>query len=332
MSQVDSQSGQRWLLLIHQLPAKPAYFRVKIWRRLQGIGAVAVKSTVYALPANAETQEDFEWLLKEIVEGGGEAMNCEARLIDGLSDAQVRELFDSVRDEDYDTVASEVRALAAKLDAAATQEDNAEARTQVGRLRKRLTDIVAIDFFGTTGRLSAESLVAELESRIAEDNEMTEKQSPVTSTLKGRIWVTRKGVYVDRIACAWLIRRFIDPDALIRFVPGKGYVPKEGELRFDMFEGEFTHEGDRCSFEVLLARASLSDPALQAIAEIVHDIDLKDGKFGREEATGIAHLISGITVAKQNDEHRIDRGRPIFDNLYQYFHTKRGCPRDEERQ
>ena len=327
MSEGDIQPGQRWLLLIHQLPTKPAYFRVKVWRRLQGIGAVAVKSTVYALPANAETQEDFEWLLKEIVEGGGEAMVCEARLIDGLSDDQARTLFDTARDGDYEAIAKEARAIAAKLDAASTQEEGAEARTQVRRLRKRLADIVAIDFFGTTGRLSAESLIAGLEGRIAEDRQMTELQpqseQSTTTGLKGRIWVTRKGVHVDRMACAWLIRRFIDPDAVIRFVPGKGYVPNEGELRFDMFEGEFTHEGDRCSFEVLLARAGLTDSALQAIGEIVHDIDLKDGKFGREEAAGIAHLVAGIAMANRDDEQRIVQGGPVFDNLYQYFRTKR---------
>jgi hypothetical protein len=316
------------LLLIHQLPTKPAYFRVKVWRRLQGIGAVAVKSTVYALPANAETQEDFEWLLKEIVEGGGEAMVCEARLIDGLSDAQARALFDTARDEDFEAVAKEARALSAKLDAAATQDETAEARAQVRRLRKRVADVAAIDFFGATGRLSAESLVAGLEARISEDKgmavEQTQTASHATTQLKGRTWVTRRGVHVDRIACAWLIRRFIDPDAIIRFVPGKGYVPNEGELRFDMFEGEFTHEGDRCSFEVLLARAGLSDPALQAIGEIVHDIDLKDGKYGRDEATGIAHLVAGIAMANQGDEQRIAQGGSVFDNLYQYFRTKRG--------
>ena len=328
MSEGVGQAGQRWLLLIHQLPTKPAYFRVKVWRRLQGIGAIAVKSTVYALPANAETQEDFEWLLKEIIEGGGDAMVCEARLIDGLSDAQARALFDAARDEDYEAVAKEARALSAKLDAAAVQEEGAEARTQIRRLRKRLTDIVAIDSFGATGRLSAESLIVALESRIAEGKEIAADQAqtaPQTAgNLKGRIWVTRKGVHVDRIACAWMIRRFIDPDAVIRFVPGKGYTPKDGELRFDMFEGEFTHEGDRCSFEVLLARAGLADPALQAIAEIVHDIDLKDGKFAREEVTGIAHLIAGIAVANQEDEQRIAQGGPVFDNLYQYFRAKRG--------
>jgi hypothetical protein len=319
-----TSTEQRWLLLIHQLPTKPAYLRVKIWRRLQGIGAVAVKNTVYALPANAETQEDFEWLLKEIVEGGGEAMVCEARLVDGLSDGQVRALFDAARDEDYEALIKEARDLSAKLDATSAQEDGAEPPAQVRRLRKRLKEIAAIDFFGATGRLSAESLIAGLEARIAEDKDMTEEQPQAATTLTGRVWVTRQGVHVDRIACAWLIRRFIDPDAVIRFVPGKGYVPKPGELRFDMFEGEITHEGDRCSFEVLLGRAGLTDPALQQIAEIVHDIDLKDGKFAREEATGIAHLIAGVAMANKDDEQRIAQGAPIFDNLYQYFRKKRG--------
>ncbi|RVG03281.1 ChrB protein [Sinorhizobium meliloti] len=316
------------MLLIHQLPSKPAYFRVKVWRRLQRIGAVAVKSTVYALPANAETQEDFEWLLKEIVEGGGEAMVCEARLIDGLSDAQAHALFDAARDEDYETIANEARTLSVRLEADASAEERAEIRTQVGRLRKRLADIATIDFFGATGRLSAESLIAELESRLTEEMDMTDEHprtTPLTAAdLKGRIWVTRKGVHVDRIACSWLIRRFIDPDAVIHFVPGKGYVPNSGEIRFDMFEGEITHEGDRCSFEVLLTRAGITDPALQAIAEIVHDIDLKDAKFGREEATGIASLIAGICAANPQDEQRIAQGGPVFDNLYQYFRAKRG--------
>jgi hypothetical protein len=318
---------QRWLLLIHQLPSKPAYFRVKIWRRLQGIGAVAVKSTVYALPSNTETQEDFEWLLKEIAEGGGEAMLCEARLIDGLSDAQVRALFDSARDADYEAIASEVRSLAESFDAHGAAEKFAETRAQLGRLRKRLAEVETIDFFGASGRIVVEGLIAELERQTTEETAvMAEDNAAKTekiADLKGRTWVTRQGVHVDRIACSWLIRRFIDADAVIRFVPGKGYVPKAGELRFDMFEGEFTHEGDRCSFEVLLARSGMSDPGLQAIAEIVHDVDLKDGKFKREEATGIGHLIAGIAMANKDDEQRIAQGAPVFDNLYQYFRTKR---------
>lgn len=329
MNTDTSPAERRWLLLIHQLPSKPAYFRVKVWRRLQRIGAVAVKSTVYALPANAETQEDFEWLLKEITEGGGEAMLCEARLVDGLTDAQVHALFDAARDEDYAAIATEARVLSTRLETAdAATEDIAEIRSQTNRLRKRLAEIATIDFFGATGRLSAESLIAELEQALAEDKDMVEEQPKTpaltSADLKGRIWVTRKGVHVDRIACSWLIRRFIDQDAVIHFAPGKGYVPNAGEIRFDMFEGEITHEGDRCSFEVLLARADIADPALQAIAEIVHDIDLKDAKFGREETMGISSLIAGICATNPQDEQRIHHGRPVFDNLYQYFRTKRG--------
>jgi len=328
MNEEEPQREQRWLLLIHQLPSKPAYFRVKIWRRLQGLGAVAVKSTVYALPANAETQEDFEWLLKEIIEGGGEAMVCEARLIDGLSDTQVRALFDAARDEDYEAITREGRALAVSLEVQGTPEKRAEVRTQLGRLRKRFAEILAIDFFGANGREPVEGVLGGLEAQVAEEKAMIEdlpRSSGIApADLKGRIWVTRKGVHVDRVACAWLIRRFIDPNAIIRFVSGKAYVPKDGELHFDMFDGEFTHEGDRCSFEVLLARTGLTDPALQAIAEIIHDIDLKDGKFLREEATGIAHLIAGICMTNQDDEQRIAQSALVFDNLYQYFRTKRG--------
>src|SRR5258705_4956159 len=104
--------ADRWLLLIHQLPAKPAYLRVKVWRRLQALGAVAVKNAVYVLPANEQTQEDFEWVLKEIIEGGGEAMICEALLIDGLSDQEVRTLFTAARDQDYEALAPQAAALA----------------------------------------------------------------------------------------------------------------------------------------------------------------------------------------------------------------------------
>jgi hypothetical protein len=313
---------ERWLLLMHQLPANPAYFRVKIWRRLQGLGAVAIKSSVYALPHSAETLEDFSWLSKEIAEGGGEAVVCEACLLDGLTDAAARALFDKARNEDYEAIAQEGRTLAAALAEDDTAQRRLEIKGQLGRLRKRLADVAAIDFFRAERRASAEEMLDELEKKA-----MTEPQGggapAVPDSLKGLIWVTREGVHVDRIACSWLIRRFIDKDAEIRFVPGKSYAPQPGEVRFDMFEGEFTHEGDRCSFEVLLGRAGLGDQALQAIAEIVHDIDLKDGKFGREETTGIAHVIAGIAMGAQEDEQRIARGSAVFDDLYEYYRRKR---------
>jgi hypothetical protein len=315
-----------WLLMIHQLPAKPAYLRVKIWRRLQDIGAVAVKNAVHALPMNEDTQEDFEWLLREIREGGGEAFLCEARLIDGLSDEEVRALFDRARDADYAEIAKEARSLAKSLRRKGASDTAAELRGQVARLRKRLAEIAAIDFFGAIGRETAEELLSGLEAQLDKDEPVTSKtkaEPNLAETLRNRTWVTREGVFADRIASAWLIRRFIDPEARFKFVSGKGYRPQEGELRFDMFEAEFTHEGDKCTFEVLLERAGLKDSPLRAIAEIIHDIDLKDDKFGRTEVPGIRTLIDGIRVSTNDDARRIERGSEAFNDLYEFFKKKR---------
>jgi len=319
----------RWLLLIHQLPAKPAYFRVKVWRRLQALGAITVKNSVYVLPATEQAQEDFEWLLKEISDGGGEGMICEARLLDGLSDEDVRNLFNEARAQDYAEVSKDARALHVLVGDGAGVTQQAEMRSRVLRLRADLERVVATDFFGADGRETAEGLLTGIETKLRKEEAVTEteqSQEPAATgpgALKGRIWVTRKGVHVDRIASAWLIRRFIDADAKFEFVPAKGYVPAAGELRFDMYEGEFTHEGDHCTFEVLTARAGLADPALAAIGEIVHDIDLKDAKFARVEASGIASVIESIAAANKEDERRLERGAAVLDDLYELFRRKR---------
>jgi hypothetical protein len=306
---VDTESGtgsqDRWLLLIHQIPAKPAYLRVKIWRRLQALGAVTVKNTVYALPASDQAQEDFEWVLKEICEGGGEAMICEARLIDGLSDQEVRALFNTAREEDYDLLAKDARTLADRLRRDPIPDTKAEAKAQLARLKARADQVLAIDFFGANGRESLDGLLAGLEEALRENDVAPPIRSePGRGSLRdlsGRVWVTRGGVHVDRIASAWLIKRFIDQAARFKFVPSKGYVPEADELRFDMFEAEFTHVRDRCTFEVLLASAAIDDSALEAIAQIVHDIDLKDAKFGRAEVDGIKTLIAGLAMAHKED-------------------------------
>lgn len=315
-----------WLLLIHQLPVKPAYLRVKVWRRLQGLGAVTVKNSVYALPATERTEEDFAWVLKEIVEGGGEGMICEARMVDGLSDQEVRDLFNRARDADYDAIAKAARELAEILAGTSEAGTRTDPSARLARLRAEAARVLEVDFFGADGREAVNGLLGALEARLREERDMGVGEANDAgdsgrdiNDWKNRVWVTRQGVHVDRIASAWLIRRFIDPEARFKFAAAKGYLPEPGELRFDMFEAEFTHEGDRCTFEVLLARMNLTDPALVPIGEIVHDIDLKDRKFGREEASGIASLIDGIRVAHDDDERRILRGIAVFDDLYEYF-------------
>ena len=322
-------SEGRWLLLIHQIPPKPDYFRVKIWRRLQRLGAVAIKNSVYVLPKNEQTQEDFQWVLREIVEGGGEATLCEARFVDGLSDSEVEGLFQSVRGADYDEIAVESRRLAAiPVPKSKIKDDrSAQIETDLVKLKRRLAEVVAIDFFGARGREAVDGLISGIEARMYENRSdtrpMKSRTSPV-GELKDKTWVTRKGIYVDRIASAWFVRRFVDSGARFKFVPAKGYKPLPGEIRFDMFEAEFTHEGDRCTLEILIERTGINDPALLRIAEIVHDIDLKDQKFGRQETAGIEQVIAGIAMAHKDDETRLARGSAVFDDLYEYSKRKRG--------
>jgi hypothetical protein len=313
----------RWLLLIHQIPPTPNYFRVKIGRRLQRVGAIALKNSVYILPHREATLEDFQWIRREITTDGGEATICEARLIDGLADDQLEAQFNHARDTDYNQLADEAR----RLLSASAYEMEAEKQVLTGelaRLRRRLGDVAALDFFGATGRLTVEGLLGELEERARiPDASSVEPMEPDPASYHGRTWVTRKGIHVDRMACGWLIRRFIDPAAQLKYVPGKEYKPQRGELRYDMFGAEFTHEGDLCSFEVLLKRMKLQDRALTAIAEIVHDIDLKDGKFGRAETAGIASLIAGIAQRHRDDEARLAQGSETFAALYEHFSRKR---------
>ena len=300
-----SDASSPWLLLIHQLPPRPAYLRVKVWRRLQALGAVAIKNSVYALPAGEQALEDFMWLVREIADGGGEASICEARFVEGLDDDGVRALFNAAREADYRAIAEEARELAA--------DPTAEPTAKVARLRRRLAEVRALDFFGAPGRETARSLIAALEPpMVAAGTE----PAPVGG---GRVWVTRRGVGVDRIASAWLIRRFIDPEARFRFVPPRGYRPDPGEIRFDMFEAEFTHEGNRCTFETLLSRHGLNDSALATIAEIVHDLDLKDDRFARPETAGIGALIAGILAATDDDAERLARGARLLDDLHAAF-------------
>jgi hypothetical protein len=314
----------RWLLLIHQIPPKPNYLRAKIGRRLQKLGAVAIKNSVYALPGSEQAREDLNWVLREIVEGGGDGSIVEARFVEGLSEEQVREMFRAARDGDYDEISKEARALARDVPrrGALSKEKRAALEPRLARLRKRLAEVAALDFFAARGREPAEGLLGELARRLApplqEPKEVSMEPKP-----RGATWVTRTGIHVDRMASAWLIRRFIDAKARFKFVSPREYQHKKGELRFDMFDGEFTHQGDLCTFEVLLARFKLDDAALERLAEVVHDIDLKDDKHGRPEKAGIEQLINAIATAHPEDEVRLARASAALDDLYELFKRKR---------
>ena len=315
MSSIDTTL---WLALLHQLPAKPPYLRVKIWRRLQAIGAVPLKNAVHVLPRSPEAEKAFRELLEEIVASGGEATLVEAHLVAGQSDADVRILFDTARDADYDEIAQAARRLL---------ETGPASGPDIARLQRRLEDVGKLDFFGSHGRQEAEAALAELDRQRYQHPDVS-RIEPVDvlkpTDLTGRTWITRSGVHVDRMACAWLIRRFIDPDAHFKFVDSRHYDPVLGELRFDMVDAEFTHEGDRCSFETLLLRANLTDdPALVAIGEIIHELDIGDGKFARPETAGVGAMLSGVCASTDDDLQRIAMASDALNQFHAFFSNRK---------
>jgi hypothetical protein len=316
----------RWLLLIHQLPPAPAYLRVKTARQLQKLGAVAVKNSVYVLPNTDAANESFAWLSKEISAGGGEATLCESSFVGGTSNQAIEALFHTARGKDYQELAEEIRAAVRALGKSlrVAESRRASAESALARFRRRFGEIAELDFFGAPGRQATTSLVASLEERLRRPR--IDPPPPIDASPrrpKGAVWVTRKGVHVDRIASAWLIKRFIDGGAKLKFVPSKGYSRQDGELRFDMFEAEYTHEGDSCTFEVLARRFQIADAAISAIAEVIHDIDVRDGKFGRAETPGVERLINGIALTQPDDEARVALGSQLFDALYEAWRRKR---------
>ena len=324
MATAHQANSAKWLLMIHQIPAKPDYLRVKIRRRLAQLGAVALKNSVYVLPGTGESRALLSELARVILRQGGEAVVCETRLIEGLADGAVEDLLREARDAEYSEESRQAKRLASEL--RGTRGRDAARRRRVGqaleRLRARFDQTVSRDTFGAHGRDAAARALSLVEDLVQGVEESGQPGPTAPQPPRGAVWVTRAGVMVDRIASAWLIHRFIDAAARFKCVNGRGYRPRPGELRFDMAGAEFTHQGGRCTFEVLIERFQLRDSALTPIAEIVHDLDLEDDKFGRPEAAGVDRMIVGLAITKQSDETRLVQGATVFENLYESFRRR----------
>jgi hypothetical protein len=324
LEQVMNSENRKWLLLIHQIPHQHNGLRVKIWRRLQQIGAVAIKQSVYAMPLCAQAREDLSWTLKEIQGGGGEGSIAEAHLMEGLSDAEIQELFQKARGSDYQRLNEEADALRSLWSAGVSdlKDPAIKGAVQIAKLRRKLEETIAIDFFSAPERSTAELRLKELENFLTAQPapEDTRQERPVD--LKGRIWVTRENVFVDRIACGWLIKRFVDENAVYKYVESGAYTPLSNEIRFDMFGGEFTHEGEQCTFEVMVRWLGIQNLAMKRLAEVVHEMDMKDNKYVCDEAIGIKAILSGLATTQPRDDRRMNEGFGIFDNLYAYFQNK----------
>ena len=309
----------RWLLLIHQIPPEPAYQRVKVSRRLARVGAVQLKSTVYVLPWTDTCHEDFQWIRRELIDGGGEATIFAASLVEGLADADIEAMFRAQRDEDYATLDNELAELAKGVGHAPLDKARrAQADNEFARMKRRLLEIQRTDFFEAERGPRVQARLEALQEKLvqSEPSQVTLPEPLDRKRYQQRVWVTRAGIKVDRIASAWLIRRFIDADARFRFVDIASYKHRGKELRFDMADGEFTHREDLCTFEVLCRCFQLEHLGLHVLAEIVHDLDVKDGRYRRTDNEGVATLVQGLVAAHAKDDARLAAGMVVFDTLY----------------
>lgn len=314
MSEPD-RSNTPLLLLLVGLPPTPSSLRVRVWRRLRALGAVALKRSAYLLPDTPDRYEDFQWLAQEIQREGGEATLVRVQQIENLSPADVRRLFHEPRDQEYRQLAARYRKLLQSLDRKSAA-DHPRAREELARLSKDHQRITDIDFFAAPGGAEVKRLQEAIAMRVRRPETTTREERPTLdlSQLRGRRWVTRPRPHVDRVASAWLIKRFIDPGASFLFAAPAEF-PADA-IPFDAPGVELTHHGDDCTFETLVKRARLRDRRLARLAEIVHEADLRDGKYARDEARGIDVAIRALLAATPDDEQVLAHGMALFEGLY----------------
>ena len=288
---------------------------MRVWRRLRSLGAVPLKRSAYLLPDTPERYEDFQWLAQEIERDGGDATLVRVQQIENVSPAEVLRLFHEPRDQDYKQLATRYRRLLQGLDRK-TATTSARVHEELARLAKEHQRIRDIDFYAAPGGAEVRRLEEAIAMRTRHPESARPERPPTLdlTTLRGKRWVTRPRPHVDRIASAWLIKRFIDSDAVFVFAPPAEF-PKDA-IAFDAPGVELSHHGEDCTFETLVKRARLRDRRLTRLAELVHEADLRDGKYPREEARGIDVAIRALLAASPDDHQVLAQGMAMFEGLY----------------
>ena len=326
--QGQTAAPREWILLIHQLPPKPTNLRVRIWRKLQKLGAVAIKNSVYVLPANEKTNEDFQWLKQEIESAGGEAAVFRAGSVEGATDDELISAFRKARDEEFAAIAAEFDGLTGRIREQSRAKHLSPGRlasheAEVDRLHAELERVTSNDYFNAKGRTAAVNAYERCQKTLRQSQAPAKQSSPSNSKsdslaiadFQQRRWMTRQNIHIDRLASAWLIKQFIDKQPRFYFVADGETV--ENAIPFDMFGAEFTHHGEDCTFETLLKQFNLEGvKGLRELGEIVHDIDLKDDKFHRLEAAGLNTIIDGLSDNLRNDRKLLQQASVIFDALF----------------
>jgi hypothetical protein len=304
---VPKELAAPWLLLVFSLPAQAASRRVEIWRKLQRYGTVALRTSGNILPNTPDNQERMEWLAAAIRSYKGQASVVLVQSFDDLSVQQLKQLFNEARSRDYRKVIHELNKVLAS--APATRPAGT-----VNRIRRRFVEITGIDFFGNSLRSRVEHLLSRLDERDKTSTGRNHKGK--AGKYLNRRWITRPRPGIDRVSSAWLIRRFIDPKA--HFVFGKESSAYPDAVPFDMFSDEgFGHRGEDCTFETLYKQFSIRDGRVKRIAQIIHDADLGDEKFGRVEGQGLDKVLNGWAKQDLPDDELLQRGIELVEGLYE---------------
>ena len=323
----ESEKNYRWVLFFYSVSSKPVSNRMSVWRKLMKVGAVPLKGSVYILPYTAEHEELLHWLVAEIKEMKGDAAMVSIERVDTIKDSEIIDLFNQARRSDYQTIGQELEEVVRKLNniKKGGQDPNKKGLSgQLDKISKAFAEVQKIDFFsaadGVSLRTSIDLVQQEL-NQLMGTKKKSEQPAVFSQKLaadyQGRVWATRKRPFVDRMACAWLIKNFIDKNAVFEFIDEDkvGTLPTT-TIVFDMYGGEFTHAGDLCTFEVLIRAFGLKDKALKQLSETIHDLDIKDGKYQSQEAIGVEHILAGIRKSASEDSAALALGMQVFEMLY----------------
>jgi hypothetical protein len=299
---------------------------MRIWRRLIKVGAVQLKGAVYILPYNDENYEFCQWLVSEVSSMGGEGTFAKVRAIETMREAELINLFDSQREMDYQNIAKGLEGLGRKIESVRKgggTKDSRKLLEELGKYEKEFKEIRKIDFFSSKTGLTVEKRFKELYGMIKGISGIVTEEKGITVVPKSirdyrnRIWITRKKPFVDRMASAWLIKKFIDKGAAFKFIDEKDMKGlSKDAVTFDIRCGELTHAGDMCTFEVLLKSFNIKDRTVKKIAEIVHEIDIKDDRYKNPETSGIEEILTGIRKVTTDDHEAIEKGIAVFEMLY----------------
>lgn len=296
-----------WLLLVFSLPAKSASQRVEIWRKLKRYGMLPLRSSGYVLPNSAMNQERMEWLASAIRSYKGQASVVQVQSFDDLPAQRLQQLFIDARSHEYQKLLHELKKL---LSLSPARRPSG----RLNRIRRRFLEIVEIDFFQSPLRARLEKLLAQADEPVV--NKAGRNHTQRVTEYLNRLWMTRPRPGIDRVSSAWLIRRFIDPKA--RFVFGDEPGVHPDAIPFDMFCPQgFGHRGEDCTFETLRKQFSIRDGKVKRIAEIVHDADLGDEKFGRMEGQGLDRVLNGWAKQDLPDDELLQRGMDLTEGLYE---------------